>query len=157
MPLQITTERHRTFPTPYPTPLNIADALHTPPYHAYALRSQTAQHPTRLIYAGTSLGGAMPLLCFPLRNQCRANQCDTMTTQGITLRDFTVAIPDLPLLLRFITLLCLCRATPRFAFAVLTSPHHAKTKLNYALPKLCVSKPTKHSDTITAQARPRIA
>ena len=113
MPLQITTERHRTLPTPYPTPLNIADALHTPPYHAYALRSQTAQHPTRLIYAGTSPGGAMPLLCFPLRNRnpdisthnhCQSKQCDavaysllceTMTQQGILYRTLPQPYPTL--------------------------------------------------------------
>jgi hypothetical protein len=58
-----------------------------------------------------------------------------MTTQGITLRDFTgtklgqtVTIPDLPLLLRFITLLCHHFALLGFAVPLLSELHRTMPK-----------------------------
>jgi len=101
------------------------------------------------------------LLCFPLRNQCRANQCNAMTTQGITLRDFASTIPDLTILLLSslsfaITLLCLallfhCCLNFTAPCQNLTEPNQRNTatpkpnspKRGLALPKLHTPKHSK--------------
>jgi hypothetical protein len=46
-PLQITTERHRTFPTPYPTPLNIAYTMLYARHLAMPMLYGAKRHSTR--------------------------------------------------------------------------------------------------------------